>query len=115
LEIRGSSSQFVVPGSTDQRSDTTGRTEVATPTGLSVGALATLVSGNFWAWGRADAAHPANKPRDPQNKGDASGTHRRVRRNAMAARMPTGFQHTQEFVHLPQRLMGYRVSAPIQI
>ena len=49
-EIRGSSFQFVVPGSTDQRSDTTGRTEVATPTGLSAGALATLVSGNFRAW-----------------------------------------------------------------
>ena len=52
-EIRGSSSQFVVPGSTDQRSDTTGRTEVATTlsvSGRSAGDLAALVSGNFWAW-----------------------------------------------------------------
>jgi hypothetical protein len=53
LEIRGSSSQFVVPGSTDQRSDTTGRTEVATTlsvSGRSAGDLAALVSGNFRAW-----------------------------------------------------------------
>ncbi len=53
-EIRGSSFQFVVPGSTDQRSDTTGRTEVATTltglSGLSAGDLAALVSGNFRAW-----------------------------------------------------------------
>jgi hypothetical protein len=39
-----------VPGSTDQRSDTTGRTEVATLTGLSASDLAALVSGNFRAW-----------------------------------------------------------------
>jgi hypothetical protein len=33
-----------------------------------------------------------------------------VRRNAMTSGMPTGFQRTQAFVHLPQRLMGHRVN-----
>jgi hypothetical protein len=33
-----------------------------------------------------------------------------VRRNAMTSGMPTGFQHTQAFVHFPRPLMGHRIN-----